>query len=99
MSTIIVDYCTTNNALVGILSDKFVVSGSLILNEKLLHMRCAAHILNLVVKDGLDILGVAIGKMRDSIAFWIATQSREKKFEEAACQLKCSCDSKNMLRV
>ena len=84
VSTVTVDNCTTNDAFVGSLSNKFVVNGSLILDGKLLHMRCAAHILNLVVKDGLDVIGVAIGKIRDSVAFWTATQSREEKFEEAA---------------
>ena len=94
VSTITVNNCSTTDTLLGSLSDKFVVSGSLILNGKLLHMRCAAHILNLIVQDGLDVIKVSIGKIRDSVAYWTATQSREEKFEEAARQLKIACTKK-----
>jgi hypothetical protein len=38
-----------------------------------LHMCCAAQILNLIVKDGLDMIQLGIKKIRDSVAFWTAT--------------------------
>jgi hypothetical protein len=51
-------------------------------------MHCAAHILNLIVKDGLDVIQHAIKKIRDSVAFWTATPKRVEKFEEMAKFLK-----------
>jgi hypothetical protein len=47
-------------------------------------MRCAAHILNLIVKDGLELLKDAIENIRDSVAYWTATPKRIEKFEEIA---------------
>uniref|UniRef100_A0A2N9IFR7 HAT C-terminal dimerisation domain-containing protein n=1 Tax=Fagus sylvatica TaxID=28930 RepID=A0A2N9IFR7_FAGSY len=56
LSTVTVDNCITNDAMMRILLEKLQVS-SLALGGSLLHMRCAAHILNLVVQDGLAVIG------------------------------------------
>ena len=48
-------------------------------------MHCCAHILNLIVKDSLDVINDAIENIRDSVAFWIATPKRSEKFEEIVC--------------
>ena len=42
--------------------------GALILGPKFLHMQCSAYILNLIVKDGFDIIGKEIERIRDCIA-------------------------------
>ena len=42
-----------------ILFGKFA-SSSRMLGSKFLHMRCSAYILNLIVKDGLDVIGNGI---------------------------------------
>ena len=61
---------------------------------KVFHMRCATHILNLVVKEGLDVIRGEIEKIRDSVAFWSATPSRVEKFEDATRQLWIPCNKK-----
>ncbi|KAM3402225.1 hypothetical protein ACQJBY_006261 [Aegilops geniculata] len=69
-----------------ILPDKLETS-SLMLQGSLLHMRCAAHILNPIVKDGLDVMEKGIERVQDSVAFWSATHKRHEKFEKMACLL------------
>ncbi|KAL6312943.1 hypothetical protein AAG906_022723 [Vitis piasezkii] len=84
LSTITVDNC----------SKKLSSSGSLLLNGKIFHMRCATHVLNLIVKEGLDVIRVEIEKIRESVAYWSATPSRVEKFEDAARQLRLPCNKK-----
>ena len=50
--------------------------GSLLKDGTLLHMRCCAHILNLTVKDRLEVVKDGIEKIRDSVAFWTTTPKR-----------------------
>jgi hypothetical protein len=93
ISTVTLDNCTTNDAVIPILIKK-IGETKLLLEEKLLHMRCAAHILNLIVKDGLEVIQPAIAKIRESIAFWTATPKRIEKFEKIAKYVRVPIDHK-----
>uniref|UniRef100_A0ACD5YR72 Uncharacterized protein n=1 Tax=Avena sativa TaxID=4498 RepID=A0ACD5YR72_AVESA len=84
ISTITLDNCTTNDKAVDDLLDK--LDSSLMLGGKLLHMRCCAHILNLIVKDGFAVLGDGTERVRDSVGYWSATGKRHEKFEKT-CRL------------
>ena len=94
ISTITVDNCSSNDGMIDILREKLSLNNSLLLNGKVFHMRCATHILNLVVKEGLDVIRVEIEKNLDSVAFWSATPSRVEKFEDATRQLRIPCNKK-----
>ena len=59
-----------------------------VLGGSMLHMRCAAHILNLIVQDGLSLIGDGIERIRDSVIYWTGSPKRRKKFEENAHQLR-----------
>ena len=57
----------------------------------MLHMRCATHILNLIVQDGLSLIGDGIERIRDSVIYWIGSPKRRQKFDENAHQLHVQC--------
>lgn len=72
LSTLTLDNCTTNDAIIDLVLDK--ISPSLLMLEgKVFHMRCCAHILNLVVKDGLEVIKNSIEIIHSSVAFWTAS--------------------------
>lgn len=86
LSTLTVDNASTNEAAIGLLLDK-MPSSSFVLGGDLFHMRCCAHILNLIVKDGMSSISKSIENIRDSVSFWVATPKREEKFRDTCHQL------------
>ncbi|CAI9266349.1 unnamed protein product [Lactuca saligna] len=86
VQTLIVDNCTTNDAIIMILLEKLPLK-SLMMNGDLFHMCCCAHILNIIVQDGLSLIKSEIERIRESVAFWSASQKREQNFETTAEQL------------
>lgn len=93
ISTQTLDNCTTNDKVIPDLIKK-IGKSKLMLEGSLLHMRCAAHILNLIVKDGLEVIKSSIASIRESVAFWIATPKRLEKFEEIAKHVKVKVNHK-----
>ncbi|KAL0314895.1 UNVERIFIED_CONTAM: hypothetical protein Sangu_2333900 [Sesamum angustifolium] len=74
VSTITVDNCTTNDAMINHLLQKLPTKDML-----------------LDGKDGLDIIGSSIERIRDSVIYWTASPSRVEKFEETARQVPVNC--------
>lgn len=96
LSTITVDNCSTNNVMIRLLLNKLDTS-SLMLGGFMLHMRCAAHILNLIVQDGLSIIGDGIEGIHDSVIYWTGSSKKRQKFEENARQLRVQCTKELVL--
>ncbi|XP_022875812.1 zinc finger BED domain-containing protein RICESLEEPER 2-like [Olea europaea var. sylvestris] len=71
--------------------------GSLLLNGEFFHLRCCAHILNLIVKDGLDVISPSVERIRNSVSYWSATPKRVETFEAVARQMKIPCGKKLLL--
>lgn len=93
VSTITLDNCSSNDAAIPYLVRK-IGKTKLMADGKFLHMRCCAHILNLIVKDGLEKLKDAIENFRDSVAYWTATPKRLEKFEEIAKYVNVKTEKK-----
>ena len=62
LSSMTLDNCTTIDAIVEKLLLRFD-PGTLISNGKFFHMRCTAHILNLVVRDGLKVIETGLERL------------------------------------
>lgn len=68
LSTITVDNCTTNDAMIEKVKSK--LNPSHLLNDgSVLHMRCCVHFPNLIVKMGLEVIKEGIEKIRDSVTY------------------------------
>ena len=90
LSIVTMDNCSTNDAVIKIILDK-LQRGALIMRGSMLHMRYATHVLNLIVQDGLDVIGSCIEKVQESVGFWTASTKRRQKFEEIARQAHVDC--------
>ena len=67
-STLTLDNCTTNDAMIEILTEKLSDS-SLLLGGDFFYMCCCDHILNLIVKEGLDVISNNVERIHNSVAY------------------------------
>lgn len=59
LSTLTVDNYTTNDAIIEFLYEN-LSNSSLLLGGEIFHMCCCAYILNLIVKEGLDVISNSV---------------------------------------
>lgn len=82
--TITVDNATANTNAMDKFKDEFSLIGndSLVLGGEYLHLRCAAHIVNLVVKDGLHEINQSVEAIRNAVQYVRASSKRVEAFEQ-----------------
>ncbi|XP_078170092.1 zinc finger BED domain-containing protein RICESLEEPER 2-like [Carex rostrata] len=87
IGTITLDNAKNNDKVASILMSNFEVTGMLHFNGYFFHVRCCAHILNLIVQDGLGKIENCIIKIREVVKYLRKSPSRLFKFGEQAIQL------------
>ena len=68
-------------------------------NGDLFHVRCAAHVLNLIVKKCLEVIDGVINDIRDSVKYIKSSTSTNKKFEVVIVVMGIDCGSHPTLNV
>nr|GLL25230.1 zinc finger BED domain-containing protein RICESLEEPER 2-like isoform X1 [Ipomoea trifida] len=76
------DNASANDSMQNILKGQLCLQNDLLCNGEFFHVRCSAHILNLIVQDGLKVMGDALNKIRDSVKYVKGSEGRMKVFEE-----------------
>ena len=61
-----------------------------LLNEEFMHMRCSAHILNLIVSDGLKEIDLSIREIKVACKFVKSSSSRFLSFKMCAKEISIS---------
>ena len=82
--TVTVDNASSNDTVMGYLKNKFLTWGVSVVRYKYLHMRCIAHILNLIVQDGLKEVSDSVKKVREYVRYIRNSPARLRKFREVA---------------
>ncbi|XP_023742254.1 zinc finger BED domain-containing protein RICESLEEPER 2-like [Lactuca sativa] len=80
--TITVDNTSFNDTVISFLKKKIQNWGHVILDAQYLRMRCCAHVLNLIVCDGLKDYYLAIQVIRNVVRYFRSSPSRLAKFKE-----------------
>ena len=65
--------------------------GTLVCNDQLFHVRCPAHIINLVVQDGLKKINMAIENIREMVKIVRSCPLQLEEFEKRAKE--CNLDT------
>ncbi|KAF7126546.1 hypothetical protein RHSIM_Rhsim11G0012000 [Rhododendron simsii] len=96
--TVTVDNASSNNLLIAYLERKTKDWKTTILNHECLHVRCSAHILNLIVHKGLQEIDIPIARVRNMVRYVRSSPSSMAEFwscvekEKIVCRLKPCLD-------
>ncbi|XP_025670227.1 zinc finger BED domain-containing protein RICESLEEPER 2-like [Arachis hypogaea] len=92
-----VDNASSNDVGVMYLKRRLISWKSSVLNREYLHMQCCAHILNLIVKDGLKEIDDSIAKIRDAVKYVRSSNLRLTRFK--ACNAQENIPHKNLVCI
>ncbi|KAL1175392.1 hypothetical protein V6Z11_A04G086400 [Gossypium hirsutum] len=81
---ITIDNTSSNNVAVDYLRKKLVHRKACVANGKFIHMRCAAHIINLIVQEGVTDASISVDRVRGAVRYIRASPSRLSKFNHQA---------------
>ncbi|CAN1782777.1 Putative AC transposase [Linum perenne] len=93
--TVTVDNASSNDVGMQYLKKRFSNWKENVLDGKFLHMRCCAHILCLIVKDGMKEVDDSIYRVRSAVRFVRSSTSRLQRFK--ACVHEEKLDSKKLV--
>ena len=79
--TVTVDNATSNDGALDYLKRRTKDGKSTILENEFMHVRCCAHILNLIVMEGLKEVNTSILKVRNAVKYVKSSPSRLDKFK------------------
>ena len=91
--TLTVDNASSNNNIIKFLKRKTKNWKGSVLEHEFLHMRCCAHILNLIVGDGLKEIYTSIARVRDVVRYVRSSPNRFEIFKQCAEKQKINCKS------
>ncbi|XP_050941542.1 zinc finger BED domain-containing protein RICESLEEPER 2-like [Cucumis melo] len=95
--TVTVDNASSNDVAIAYLVKKFKGRNGLVLDGESIHIRCCAHILNLIVSDALKDLHVSIIRIRNAVKYVRSSPARLQIFKDFAKEDKMS--TKNCLTM
>ncbi|XP_022034677.1 zinc finger BED domain-containing protein RICESLEEPER 2 isoform X1 [Helianthus annuus] len=87
IGTITLDNASNNDRAAAILRNTFQGKGTLHFEGLFFHVRCCAHILNLVVQDGLGTIDGCLVKIREGVKYLKKSAGRLLKFGEISITL------------
>ncbi|XP_031094411.1 zinc finger BED domain-containing protein RICESLEEPER 1-like [Ipomoea triloba] len=82
--TVTVDNASSNDTVMGFFKKKLLSWGVSSVKCNYVHMRCIAHVLNLIVQDGLKDVDSSVKKVRDAVRYVRNSPARLKKFRDLA---------------
>ncbi|KAM3290052.1 hypothetical protein P3S67_018341 [Capsicum chacoense] len=84
--SVTLDNTTNNDSLQTILKGHFGLQKSLLCDSEFFHMCCSAHILNLIVQEGLKATTDVLFRIRESVKYVKGSDGRMRKFEQCVKQ-------------
>ncbi|GJY17332.1 zinc finger BED domain-containing protein RICESLEEPER 2-like protein [Tanacetum coccineum] len=87
--SILVDNASSNDNAIGFMKLIFEKNNDCLLSGEWLHIRCAAHLVNLIVQDGLKHVGRSIESIRCAVKWIKKSGTKIEKFNKCAQSARC----------
>lgn len=97
--SITLDNASVNDLMVSYIKSNLIGRRLLAGNGDIFHHRCAAHVLNLIVQEGLKVSCGAIDAIRESVKFVRSSAQRKENFDKIITQLGITCEKQLALDV
>ena len=82
------DNASTNDVLIKTLKSELLLQNFLVCDGEFFHVRCCAHILNLIVQEGLKAFGDSLDHIRESIKYVRGSKSRMMNFKQCVEKIR-----------
>ncbi|KAK8320357.1 hypothetical protein V6Z12_A12G031900 [Gossypium hirsutum] len=82
--SITLDNASYNDVMVSCLKNRFRANRAILCDGAFFQIRCCAHILNLIVKAGLELADDVVAKIRNGIKYIKKSGTRRKRFYDVA---------------
>ncbi|KAI5354075.1 hypothetical protein L3X38_006970 [Prunus dulcis] len=89
--TITLDNAKNNDTCVMDLKKRFNKRNMMLLGGQFFHVRCFAHVINLVVRDGIEEVKTTIKRLRRSVKYVRSSSSRLQMFKKCALEESVTC--------
>ena len=76
------DNASSSDSMQNILKEKLDLQNGLLCDGDFFHVRCCAHILNLIVQEGLKMAKETLYKIRESVKYVKASEGRLRQFHK-----------------
>ncbi|KAM2871190.1 hypothetical protein FF1_018860 [Malus domestica] len=86
--SITVDNASTNDVAIDYMKKRLGEMNSLLVGVKYIHMRCSCHILNLIIKSGLEEPAKSVEGIRNCVKYIHSSLARLDKFRDFAILFK-----------
>ncbi|CAN1320030.1 Zinc finger BED domain-containing protein RICESLEEPER 1 [Linum perenne] len=97
--TVTVDNASANDSATKYLHRKLHGWGTQFLSGNYLQVRCVCHIINLIVQDGLNKIGMSVRRVREALRWDRASPACEECFRNAVAIRKMKCKKIPLLDV
>lgn len=99
VSSITLHNASSNDLAVRTLKEDFSLKGKLYFKGKIFHVRCCAHILNLMVQDGLSEIKCVLQNIQESVKYFKMSPQRLNKFMDIVKQLQLPVSKRLVLDI
>ena len=91
VTTITVDNASSNDVCLAYLKRRLKTMNGLVMDRQYLHVRCCAHVLNLVVEEGMKDHHLSITSVRNAVRFVRSSSGTTAKFKECVSFAGITC--------